>query len=66
MGEEFWSAGNLAPLLEHQDWRNFLQVVDKARVTFDQSARTVVNHFGETTKMVSIGSGTQKKINKKK
>ncbi len=27
-GHEYWSARDLAPLLEYQDWRNFLQVVD--------------------------------------
>ena len=28
-GNEFWSARDLAPLLEYQDWRNFMQVADK-------------------------------------
>jgi DNA-damage-inducible protein D len=26
-GNEFWSARELAPLLEYQDWRNFMQAV---------------------------------------
>lgn len=30
-GNEFWSARELAPLLEYQQWRNFVQVVDKAK-----------------------------------
>ncbi len=61
-GHEFWSARDLAPLLEYQDWRNFLQVVDKARVACEQSGRAVADHFGDTTKMVSIGSGAQRPV----
>lgn len=28
-GDEFWSARALAPLLDYQDWQNFMQVVDR-------------------------------------
>ncbi len=61
-GDEFWSARDLAPLLEYQDWRNFMQVVDKARVACEQSGRVVADHFGDTTKMVLIGSGAQRPV----
>lgn len=61
-GNEFWSARDLAPLLEYQDWRNFLQVVDKARTACEQSGRRPVDHFGDATKMVSIGSGAQRPV----
>lgn len=59
---EFWSARDLAPLLEYQDWRNFLQVVDKARIACEQSGKPVDDHFGDTTKMVAIGSGAQRPV----
>lgn len=62
MGEEFWSARDLAPLLEYQDWRNFMQVVDKARLACEHSGRTIEDHFGDTTKMVPIGSGAQRPV----
>lgn len=61
-GNEFWSARELAPLLEYQDWRNFMQVMDKARVACEQSDRPVADHFGDVTKMVSIGSGAQRPV----
>ena len=61
-GSEFWSARDLAPVLEYQDWRNFMQVVDKARAACTQSGRRLEDHFGETTKMVSIGSGAQRSV----
>lgn len=61
-GEEFWSARDLAPLLEYQDWRNFMQVVDKARLACEQSRQSVTDHFGDTTKMVAIGSNAQRNV----
>lgn len=61
-GNEFWSARDLAPLLEYQDWRNFMQVADKARQACEQSSQAVADHFGETTKMVPIGSNAQRKV----
>jgi len=61
-GNEFWSARTLAPLLEYQDWRNFLQVVDKARQACEQSGHRVDDHFGDVTKMVEIGSGAKRPV----
>lgn len=61
-GNEFWSARDLAPLLEYQDWRNFLQVVDKARTACEHSGRPAQDHFGDATKMVGIGSGAQRQV----
>lgn len=61
-GNAFWSARDLAPLLEYQDWRNFLQVVDKARLACEQSGRPVDDHFGDVTKMVPIGSGAHRSV----
>ena len=29
-GVEYWSARELAPLLEYRDWRNFEKVIGKA------------------------------------
>lgn len=61
-GNEFWSARDLAPLLEYQDWRNFMQVLDKARTACAQSGKLTEDHFGDATKMVPIGSGAQRSL----
>ncbi len=60
--DEYWLARELAPLLEYQDWRNFMQVVDKARLACEKSAHRVEDHFGDVTKMVGIGSGAKREI----
>ena len=61
-GNEYWFARDLAPLLDYQDWRNFMQVVEKARLACRKSERVVEDHFGDVTKMVGIGSGAQREI----
>ncbi len=61
-GGEFWLARDLAPLLEYQDWRNFLQVIEKARTACIQSGHRPEDHFGEINRMVDIGSGAQRRI----
>ena len=61
-GNEFWSARDLAPLLDYQYWRNFLQVVDKARVACARSGRPVADHFADISKMVPLGSGAQRPV----
>lgn len=59
---EYWFARDLAPLLEYQDWRNFMLVVDKARAACAASGHQVVDHFGDLTKMVGIGSGAKREV----
>lgn len=61
-GNEFWFARELAPLLDYQDYRNFLRVIEKAKQACEGSGYELVDHFGEVTKMVDIGSGAQRAI----
>jgi DNA-damage-inducible protein D len=61
-GNEYWFARALAPLLDYQDWRNFMQVVDKAIQACRKSENMVEDHFVDVTKMVGIGSGAQREI----
>lgn len=49
-------------MLEYREWRNFMQVVDKARIACAQSGKRPEDHFGDTNKMVSIGSGAQRTV----
>ncbi|MEG3117070.1 DNA damage-inducible protein D [Salinicola sp. 4072] len=61
-GNEFWSARELAPLLEYQQWRNFVQVIDKAKQACAKSGNEVADHFADVSKMVDIGSGAQRPV----
>ncbi|MCE2741454.1 MAG: DNA damage-inducible protein D [Sphingobacteriales bacterium] len=60
-GIEYWLARELQSLLGYADWRNFLNTVDKARDSCRTTGEAVSNHFVDVTKMVSIGSGAERK-----
>jgi DNA-damage-inducible protein D len=62
LGNEFWSARDLAPLLDYQQWRNFKPVIDKAMHACIQSNQSVSDHFADLRKMVDLGSGAQRKL----
>lgn len=61
-GTEFWLARDLAPLLEYQEWRNFMLVVEKARVACQTSGQQIEDHFGDINRMVEIGSGARREV----
>jgi len=61
-GGEFWSARELAKVLEYSDFRNFITVINKARQACANSKRTVADHFVDITEMVGIGSGAWRPI----
>src|SRR6266550_8898004 len=61
-GGEFWSARELARVLEYSDFRNFITVINKARAACTNSSRAVSDHFVDITEMVGIGSGAWRPV----
>lgn len=61
-GSEFWSARELAKVLDYSDFRNMLGVIASARTACTQSGHAEQDHFVETTEMVGIGSGAQRPV----
>ena len=61
-GEEYWTARELAKILEYSDYRNFLEVARKAWTACHNSGVNPHNHFGTFTEMVSIGSNAERQI----
>lgn len=59
---EFWSARKLAKALEYNDFRNFLNVVEKAKEACQNSGHTIVDHFVELADMIDIGKGGQRSV----
>ena len=56
-GNEYWLARELAPLLEYVQWRNFMLVVDKARMACQQAGNPVAGRLSGSPKTVRGGSG---------
>jgi DNA-damage-inducible protein D len=59
-GIEYWHARELMELLDYANWVNFKGVLEKARAACKSSGVAAENHFADTSKMVSIGSGAQR------
>jgi len=61
-GVEYWLARELQVLLEYDDWRNFINVIEKAKISCSNSGQNSADHFVDVNKMVDIGSGTKREI----
>lgn len=59
---EFWYARSLATVLEYKDWRNFINVINKAKEACLNSKHNILDHFVEITEMVELGSGAKREI----
>lgn len=60
-GNEYWCARELQAVLKYKEWRKFENVILKAKKACKNSNLLVLNHFVQSAKMVSIGSGAQRK-----
>lgn len=61
-GSEFWSARELAPVLDYTKWENFSKVINRAMLACKNSGFEIADHFPEVRKMVDIGSGAERKL----
>ena len=61
-GVEYWLSRDLAKILEYADYRNFITVINKAKEACFNSGNDVLDHFGDITEMVTIGSGAQRPV----
>lgn len=56
IGQEYWSARELFYVLEYIKWDKFLNVIDKAKKSCENSGQDSANHFPQVEKLVKIGS----------
>jgi len=61
-GVEYWLARDLQNLLNYKKWDNFLGVVEKAKNACKNSDQNILDHFADVSKMVEIGSGSEREI----
>lgn len=57
---EYWSARDLAKLLDYSTWQKFQKVITQAQKSCEQSGQATTDHFNLVVKMVAIGSGAQR------
>ena len=61
-GIEYWLARELQELLEYTQWRNFLNVIDKAKESCKTTGEEVSNHFADVSKTIPMPKGAEKTI----
>jgi len=59
-GNEYWSSRDFSQILGYTDYRNFEQVIKKAKTACFNSGHRIEDHFVDITDMVGIGSGAQR------
>ena len=61
-GVECWSARELSTLLGYAQWRNFMNVIEKAKEACATAGQPLNDHFADVSKMVNLGSGSEREV----
>lgn len=59
---EYWRARDLMPLLGYTRWENFNNAIQRAVESCETSGVNVSDHFRDVTKMVPLGSGSERPV----
>lgn len=59
-GEEFWYARELQTVLGYTEWRNFLNVIDKAKTACINSTSVIEEHFVDVNKSLPMPKGGER------
>jgi DNA-damage-inducible protein D len=61
-GADFWRARDLAVILNYPEWRYFERAIQRARDALTQAGIEALDHIVATTKMVTLGSGSERQV----
>ena len=59
---EFWYARDLQIQLGYTQWRNFLEVINKAMTSCESTGISVSDHFAKVSKMIDLGKGAKRQV----
>lgn len=61
-GIECWFARDLQALLGYSQWRNFSNVIEKAKISCENSDHPINDHFADVSKTIPMPKGATKEI----
>ncbi len=61
-GVEFWLARDLQELLGYDQWRNFSEVVSKAKIACEISGHAIPDHFADVGKTIQMPKQATKEV----
>ena len=61
-GVEYWFARDIQKLLDYDEWRNFVKVIEKAKLACLNSKQNVSDHFVGVNKTIPMPKGASKEI----
>jgi DNA-damage-inducible protein D len=61
-GKDYWLAREINLILGYPQWREFEDVIERAKNACVGAKIAVANHFGPTHKMVEVGSGARRQV----
>ena len=62
-GVEFWYARELMPILQYSNWQNFEKIVNKAKISCENSDISVFDHFANIGKLSKRANNAEVEIN---
>lgn len=59
---EFWLARELQDLLGYTEWRNFVSIIEKAKISCKNTGLEIKDHFVDINKTIDMPKGAKKEI----
>ncbi|HVC46727.1 MAG TPA: DNA damage-inducible protein D [Terracidiphilus sp.] len=61
-GNHYWIAREIMTVLDYSDWRDFRQVIERAKASCENAGNFIADHFVLVHEMVVIGSGAKREV----